>query len=207
MCWNANHDGAGFMYSEENKLIVKRGYMKYKRFKDSYLRHEDKEMVIHFRWASCGIISPNTCHPFKINENLAVVHNGHINVPFVLSKKESDSLWIVKNILTKFPKDFLNKSAYTNLISIAIEGSVLVFMDNFGNVTKIGERSGSFTSSNKCWFSNRHWMVDMVDMVDIGNVVNKKEIIKKDKNKLSEVKFYIKGIEDEIAKSYLQTKI
>lgn len=195
MCWDANHDGAGFMYSDGDKLIVKRGYMKYKRFRDSYLRNEDSEMVIHFRWASCGIISANTCHPFKINENLALAHNGHISIPFVLNKKESDSLWIVKNILTKLPKNFLDKQAYINLLSIAIEGSVFVFMDNFGNVTKIGEKLGSFTSSDGCWFSNKHWLV-------------KKEILKeKNFSSLSKIKFSIKGTDDEIAKSYFPTEI
>ncbi len=80
MCWDKNSNGAGFMYSEDNKLIVKRGYMKFKRFEKNFRNVEDKELIIHFRLASCGKVAPELCHPFKINENLAVVHNGHINL-------------------------------------------------------------------------------------------------------------------------------
>lgn len=168
MCWNANNNGAGFMYATNNELIVKRGYMKFKNFYKSYKSVEDKNMVIHFRWASCGEVSATACHPFKLSQNVAMVHNGHVNIPYCMEEKESDSLWLVKNIFKKFPENFIDRQEYIKIISMAVKGSVLVFMNNTGKIVKIGEY-GSLGDVgiyvNGCWFSNNFWMTEGVKII------------------------------------------
>ena len=196
LCWDANKDGAGFMYSDNGKLIVKRGYMKYKRFKSAYLPVEDKEMVIHFRWASCGDVSPTMCHPFKVNEDLAMVHNGHIDIPYLMKDHESDTVWLVKNIFREFPKDFLcsaYNNAYHKIISMSIKGSVMVFMDNNSNVIKVGERGRNGMNFAGCWFSNGFWLMNKNV-----NIVN-----------ISQIKYVLEDreVENAATESHLQTQI
>lgn len=174
MCWAANKDGAGFMFAENNKLYTFRGYMKFKNFYKSYLKYKDRELVIHFRWASCGKVSPAMCHPFKINENLAVVHNGHIDIPFEIGEI-SDSLWFVKNVFKKMPKDFLNIKLFQTITILSIGNSVMVFMDNLGNITIIGDQTPSMIH-NGCWFSNYFWIDKDTTIRELSDILRSRRL-------------------------------
>lgn len=81
LCWNANKDGAGFMYSEDNKLVFKKGLMSFEDFLKEYdaCNPIDKEVIIHFRFATHGAIANEQTHPFIIHGNVGVMHNGIIN--------------------------------------------------------------------------------------------------------------------------------
>ncbi len=159
LCWIKNSNGAGFMYAEDNKIYIKKGFMKLKDFLESYKEYESKELVIHFRLASCGEITPEMCHPFAINDELAIVHNGHITIPYLKDKNMSDSLWFVEEIFKKLPSNFLENDIYLKLITLAIGRSVMVFLDNKGKIFKIGNKEGSIMLSG-CWFSNYFWLED-----------------------------------------------
>ena len=174
MCWNANKDGAGFMFAENNKLYTFRGYIKFDSFYKSYLKYKDRELVIHFRFASCGKISNNMCHPFKINEKLALMHNGHIDIPFDIGEM-SDSLWFVKNVFKKMPKDFLNNKLFQNLTILSIGSSVMVFMDNIGNITIIGDQEPSIIYNN-CWFSNYFWISDNTTIRELHDILRNRRL-------------------------------
>lgn len=157
LCWIKNNNGAGFMYAEDDKLYVKKGFMKLKDFLDSYEKVKDKELVIHFRLASCGELTPEMCHPFAINDELAMVHNGHIVIPYLKDNNISDSLWFTEKIFKKLPSNFLDNDIYIKLITLAIGRSVMVFLNNKGKVTKIGNKGDSIEISGS-WFSNYFWL-------------------------------------------------
>jgi hypothetical protein len=76
--WNMNQDGAGFCYrSDDGKAIkIDKGYFKFRKFYRAYVKHEAKELLIHFRWGTHGSRSVENCHPFAISPDAALIHNG-----------------------------------------------------------------------------------------------------------------------------------
>ena len=118
---------------------------------------KDNDLVIHFRYGTHGNIDKDMTHPFLVDNNLAVMHNGIISVPEAMQKDISDSYYFNRTVLQKLPNNFLENPAIVDLIEMRIGGSVLVFLDNKGNVTKIGSKCKEIIY-NGCWFSNPYWI-------------------------------------------------
>lgn len=129
-CFLHNPDGAGFMFVDNKKVHIEKGFFDVK----SYLERleelwenkhlEEKNLVMHFRISTSGGISKETCHPFPISNKLTklrktevncgsgIVHNGIIG-KYASEEKMSDTqrfiledifkLWRLnnKNILEK----------------------------------------------------------------------------------------------------------
>ena len=53
-CFNANPDGAGYMFHKNDKLYIKKGFFTFKEFWSSYKRDKSKQTVIHFRIKTHG---------------------------------------------------------------------------------------------------------------------------------------------------------
>ena len=158
-CWKENPHGSGMMYVSDGKLIVVKGMMTLNAFMDKYAEYKcvEKEVVIHFRLASAGTVTPDQTHPFWVfSDQLAVVHNGHIMGYDTGGLKQSDTMIFNQEILTKLPKDFLSNDAILELLDNYIAGSVMVFMDKLGNIKMVGTTAGSIFL-NGCWFSNDFW--------------------------------------------------
>lgn len=156
-CWKNNPNGAGFMFSENEKLVVKKGYMKWETFWNDYNIEQNKkglkfDMVIHFRISTSGGITPENTHPFMVNKNLAMVHNGIISNCEVLNSNKPDTQNFIENILQKLPDNFLRNDVLVELISGYINASKLVFMDNNGKIDIINEQLGKW--ENGIWYSN-----------------------------------------------------
>lgn len=210
-CWDHNPDGAGFMYSEDGKLKIVKGLMAFDSFLQSYnaINPLNKRVVIHFRYGTHGKVCPDLTHPFSINKDLALVHNGVLSIeiddPFGLENKvdpkslnsyisslegnksisigyeesclendndeifkdqpdvifdeiedTSDSLEFCK-VLQKLPKKFLSNKAILFLLNkyISSENSVIVFMDNIGNINIVGDNS--HIVKDGVWYSNHDY--------------------------------------------------
>ena len=80
-CWQSNKDGAGFMYAEDGKLVFCKGLMSFKSFLRAYqkIQPKNKEVLIHFRFATHGAVANAQTHPFIVQGNIGVMHNGIIN--------------------------------------------------------------------------------------------------------------------------------
>jgi len=158
-CYAANDDGAGFAFSAFNRLYISKGFFSFRKFYRAYRKIERKypesNMLIHFRLATSGGIRESTCHPFYVDNNLCVAHNGIF--PGLGSEIESDTQEFNRTILQKLPKDFLNDEKIKDALEkYCIEnGSKLAFMDNTGKVTLIREKAGSWKDG--VWFSNTNW--------------------------------------------------
>lgn len=55
-CFEYNNDGAGFMYVKNNKVIIDKGYMTWKKFYKRYQKlcrkfnnFENQSLIMHFR--------------------------------------------------------------------------------------------------------------------------------------------------------------
>ena len=153
-CYDANPDGAGFMYAQDKKLTVKKGYFTFKDFYKEYKPHEDKQVLLHFRIKTHGPIDKDNCHPFLVNSGLGFIHNGIISG--YGNNKKSDTIEFNEAILQKIVAKHGNNSLFDDpmveLIENVIGYSKLVFLDRHGNYKIMNEDKGEW--KNGIWYSN-----------------------------------------------------
>ena len=156
-CYDANPDGAGFMFAENKELTVKKGYFTFKQFYKEYKPHENKQVLLHFRIKTHGPIDKNNCHPFLVNSGLGFIHNGIISG--YGDDKQSDTIDFNKSILQKIVAKHGNMGLFDDpmveLIENVIGYSKLVFLDRHGNYRIMNEKKGSWHDG--VWYSNSSW--------------------------------------------------
>ena len=145
-----NCDGFGISASVNDKLFV---YKSISINSDDIINLYNSirqvatgDIVLHFRLATHGDISDKLCHPFYVNKDLVMFHNGIIRDSVSgyngHNKNESDTKAFVNNVLKKFKKGFQNNETIMNMISTSVgEHNKLCFLDSTGQTT--------YTSSDK----------------------------------------------------------
>lgn len=156
-CWENNSDGAGMMYSINNKLEIFKELKNFNKFYNHYVEvrkeYPKKYIGLHFRIATHGLVNEENLHPYEINENLYVMHNGIITINSNYNNVHlSDTAIFVNDILKKLPEDFLYQDHLVELIRGYIDNSKLLFMDNKGKAWILNSDLGEWTKDN--WFSN-----------------------------------------------------
>lgn len=175
-CFDSNPDGAGFMYTHNNKVIIDKGYMTWKNFEKRYNKlcrkfdnFKDKSLIMHFRIGTSSGNTPQNTHPYPIYTNtreqdlhkkyvkcdLGVVHNGIIRdyTPHIKNPTTNDTQEFILKYLTPLYanyKDFYkNKYILNGLVDIT--NSKLCFLDNKDNIYWCGdyvEHNGVIYSNN-----------------------------------------------------------
>lgn len=98
-CWDANPDGVGFALltgGDKYAIEIHKGYMTWKQFKAAFEKYRLADftgnMLLHFRIATHGGISPGLTHPFSLTKdvkllkhtnvrtNYALIHNGMLPI-------------------------------------------------------------------------------------------------------------------------------
>ena len=145
-----NCEGFGMSASVNNKLFV---YKSISINSDDIIKLYNSirqvaigDIVLHFRLATHGDISDKLCHPFHVNKDLVMFHNGVIRDSVSgyngHNKNESDTKAFVNNVLKNFKKGFQNNKTVMNMISETVEEyNKLCFLDSTGQTT--------YTSSSK----------------------------------------------------------
>lgn len=157
--YKSNKDGCGFAYVSTDytghKKIKIYKTMDYDKFLKNYNRafknNPESPFLIHFRIATHGTVDTFNCHPFKVNKNLAFIHNGIISGVGTDAKK-SDTQMFNDVILKNLPKDFYKYEHYKLLIEKFIVGSKIIMLDVDGNYQIYNESSGHWL--NDVWYSN-----------------------------------------------------
>lgn len=161
-----NGDGIGMSYVDDGKLIVQKGYWKLKDFLKDYRKLEKKEMMIHFRRASPGmIINIQSCHPFRFtskqnpNFEFSLGHNGRINIVCEGNKSDTETFarLVLFPILDADPY-FLDKPAGEFLVEqfLGKFNKIMLFRydkeKNKLDTIIVNGKEG--TKAHGCWFSN-----------------------------------------------------
>lgn len=158
-CWTANPDGAGFIFTTFKKLVIFKEMNNFDTFYNEYQKqrnlHPKSNFVIHFRIATSGNIDLTNCHPFTVNENLAFIHNGMIDI-VPMYDIVSDTWTFNEMILKGLQTDFLSNEYLTDMIANFIGYSKLVFLDTKNVATIINEDLGQWDGDN--WFSNSSYI-------------------------------------------------
>lgn len=156
-CWDANKDGGGFMYSYNDKLIIRKELKSFEKYIKLYRKHEKKintDFVLHFRIATSGLIDLNNTHPHKVNEDTYLVHNGVIDRCSDANSKTSDTMKFCK-FISNLPSNFIHNKSMMELISGYIGTDKMIFLNKHGEIKIVNEKRGAWIDG--CWFSNENW--------------------------------------------------
>jgi len=159
-CFDRNPHGAGFAYAVNNKLNVRKGFFTFEEFWDAFNPiQEGAPAIIHFRYASAGVISPENCHPFRIDANHAMIHNGTFWDFADAESKQSDTGHYTSKLLRPlFKRDqhFWKTNIGHYLLVKTMGYSKMIILSNNGKVGIVNEEAGQWAGeeNESCWFSN-----------------------------------------------------
>lgn len=162
-CFNANPDGAGFMYSNGTEMKIHKGFFTFKAFWKAFEPHQERQCLIHFRIKTHGEVSVKNCHPFFVTKDVGFIHNGIIS-KHGGNKDKSDTRDFNEKILRPLVKQFgttiIESPQFDLLVSDYIGFSKLAFLDINGNVTIVNDQMGVW--DDEVWYSNSSYKPPVV---------------------------------------------
>lgn len=179
-----NNDGAGFMYVDNNKVIIDKGYMKYDRFIERYREllkkfnnFSNKSLVIHCRIGTSGRNTQGNTHPYPITNklkelkkttfktDLGIAHNGIIRDYELTGNHNDTQEFIMKYLYPIYShyKDFYKNKYITSGIE-TITNSKFVILDTKDNIYKIGD----FIEDKGLYFSNTSYLPSSYNNYGLG---------------------------------------
>ena len=147
-----NPEGFGLMYAKNGKLLVYRTFIPDNLTRKYFMIRSNFAgiIVMHFRIATSGKLDNSNLHPFLIDDNLAMMHNGIFsNLGNKIESDTAELSEILRNINGFNPFD---KKWKKILSLICGYSSKLVFLSNKGQIQIINEQYGHWVGSN--WYSN-----------------------------------------------------
>ncbi len=155
--FDTNDDGAGFMFTENRKLVIQKGYFGFRKFYKAFRQAERENpksnFVIHFRLATSGKKDSANCHPFlvKNNEEVGFAHNGIFSG--LGNNFYSDTMDFNYRVLKTMPKSFMYSVEAMKFISKYCGWyNKLIFLNSNNHYIIINEDMGYW--KNGVWFSN-----------------------------------------------------
>jgi hypothetical protein len=154
--YDSNKDSWGFAVAYKGNLIVRRGTKGFDQFAEAFAPYASGyTCAIHFRIATSGKVDYKNAHPFKVAGDLAVIHNGMIDIKLDVNKNFSDTWhWVQCVGKPAYKRDPLfwrrPDVKYTN--QLAHRSSKFVFLDAYGSYAIWNESSGHWSDGH--WWSN-----------------------------------------------------
>ena len=168
-CFDYNSDGAGIMWSNNGRVHIRKGFMKWEDF-DKFLDILSKQIdlknsgvVLHYRIKTHGKTSPQNCHPFPISNkirdlkklslttDIGCAHNGIIPIKPIHGLSDTQT-YILKRLynIQKAHPHFLESRRIMNQIEKEI-GSKMTFLTSNGSIYTIGD----YIEEDGVLYSNR----------------------------------------------------
>ena len=149
-----NKDGWGLMYATEGKIEVLKG-LKITELLDAILLLKYHEVFIHLRYRTHGAVNYDNLHPFKISDDLWLMHNGVLN-QLPTHKVKSDTALFTQMLMPMLANNpsLLDDQGFLNLITHYCKGSRVVFLRSSGESTIINQQDGIEWSN--LWCSNTY---------------------------------------------------
>lgn len=143
-CYDNNPDGWGIMSVIDGKYQIVRSMQSFDIFEKS-LADFSPEVVraIHFRIRTRGDISINNVHPFRVSDNLWMMHNGTLDIDSTATESDS-KIWAEKSLnevihtwerLTD-DRSALTHNEFISMVEEHTDGSRILFMDGNGKVDR-----------------------------------------------------------------------
>jgi len=165
-CESRNKDGMGIAYLKEgkNEVIIKKDFKDLEEFIKWFYDNIKKEdtCVIHFRYATHGLVDSGNRHPFPVTKNtgllretnvvcqMAVAHNGVIS-QYGTHVTFSDTQKFIMDILADdVVKDNISNPTVRKLVSNFLSGDRMAVLMNTGIVYMWG----SWVKEGELYYSN-----------------------------------------------------
>lgn len=170
-CFDYNNDGAGFMYTDNGKVIIDKGYMNWnsfiKHFNKLVTKYDDfdgKALVIHFRIGTGGGNNVHNTHGYPLTNNIdemqktyntcsiGLMHNGIISDYTPKEDYYNDTQEFIKDFvynLKNFDEEFYKRRYFRDMI-LDNSHSKWAILDKDDNLYTIG----TFSKENGLAFSN-----------------------------------------------------
>lgn len=171
-CFENNSDGAGFMYSYQGEVHIKKGYETFKGFMNALnasraITGDKVPYVMHFRIATQGYEKTMT-HPFplsakmsnlkklKIKCNIGIAHNGILDITSDGAKTYSDTMKFITDYLSLIIRgyDWYEDKRTCQLIEKLIDGSRLAILDKNDHCELMGK---GWEEDKGVHYSNHSW--------------------------------------------------
>jgi hypothetical protein len=157
-CFLNNSDGAGLAWVDETGLRVRKGYFSWRELWKAMRGLKQYAAVLHCRLATNGSVKADNCHPFLLNNGVAVAHNGIAKVePLEADMTDSESFAI--KYIEPWSQDELRTDRVTNLLEQALgAGNKMALLDTSGQITLLNGEGG--VEFKDVWFSNHSYCED-----------------------------------------------
>lgn len=165
--WDNNSDGGGFAHFADDGSIQVYKTMDLLAFLENYEEAwqkygQDSPFILHFRLATHGTTDEYNVHPFAVDANTVVAHNGIINtLGQEKTDKRSDTHFFVQEYLRRLPERWYEDPFISDMIERYIgTGSKLVVLTNHESAKSPGyifnQKAGHWRDG--MWFSNYSYL-------------------------------------------------
>ena len=185
-CYQNNPDSSGFAYiNKANQLMINKGLYTLDEFLNLYKSIKSQsisDVVIHCRIATHGNIDIKNAHPFQINKDIVMVHNGILKID-ILNKNQSDTIHFINKYLKNITIDLLKNKTFINMLAEFITPhNKFIFLDKKGKSYIINQQQGIYDNMGN-WFSNNSYKTQYIPYnTNFVSLTNKQ--YKKIKNKI-----------------------
>lgn len=162
-----NPDGFGFSYVRQDlcgvrKLIVKKTMdydTFYRQYKRAFFHNPESVFLIHFRIATHGTVDKFNCHPFYVDKETSIIHNGVIS-GIGFDKDRSDTQLFNDKVLKNLGKGWQKSPAIKLLLEKFLVGSKLITLNVDNEYQIFNEEAGHWKEG--VWYSNHSYSYNRV---------------------------------------------
>jgi hypothetical protein len=166
--YRSNPDGIGIMYGTSKGLKVVKVLPKTAAEALDFigkLPRDDRELALHFRWATHGDKNMLNCHPYDIIPGyIAMMHNGVLHTGNAADKTKSDTWHFIQDYLLSAvhaSPELVFDPGFVRMVEDFIDDNRLVFMNGEGRIQHVNKEQG--VEHEGMWFSNTYaWSPEML---------------------------------------------
>lgn len=162
----SNPDGAGLMYAVGGKLHI---FKDRKNQKTIEMYHKVRKtypnilIVLHFRISTDGGVNTENCHPYQVNKDIGLCHNGILSKYSGKKTTKSDTRIFMDDLIAPFPTEVIWTDAFMRLVEQAISfGNKFVLLNNKGESYILNESLGHWDKAKVNWYSNSSYKIAKV---------------------------------------------
>ena len=156
-----NPHSVGIVYKNDKGIVeIQRFIEPEKGKKDIYDIIKDKEeFAVHFRFTTHGGTNLYNCHPFIVNNDLCLMHNGIMNDFGHIDESKSDTRAFTEYFLRPYIEQegigvIKDKQFIEDVGKVVGSYNKILLIDKDFNYSIINESSGIWKEG--CWLSNAH---------------------------------------------------
>jgi predicted glutamine amidotransferase len=150
-----NPHGFGIMYNHNEKLVIQKTLdLKYfwELYNQIYQKYSKTSLIgIHFRFSTGGKKDIENCHPFNVNENIGMMHNGVLS-SINSDENHSDTYNFNEQYCKPLGNDIFDyEGTLTLLKDLIVYSNKMIFFNNKNKYLIINEDNGRW--KNDIWYS------------------------------------------------------